>query len=65
MASKNRDRFEEELLQKSAKLKECQKAKGLKSCYVCKEVIGCAVRKAYVDAVYLSMNRGKGGGFEF
>ena len=59
------DRFQEALKQKTKELKECQKSKNLSSCLQCKEVIGCRLRNAYVDAVYKSMNKGKGGGFEF
>lgn len=43
----------------------CQKEHDVDSCMKCKEVIGCEVRKTYVQAVYQSMNKGQGGGFEF
>ncbi len=61
----NLDKFQEALKQKTKELKECQKSKNLTSCLKCKEIIGCRLRNEYVDAVYKSMNRGKGGGFEF
>lgn len=59
------DRFQEALIEKTKLLKECQKKRKLTSCLQCKEIIGCKVRNEYVDAVYKSMNKGKGGGFEF
>ena len=45
--------------------KECQKKHNLQSCMQCQEVLECAVRNRYVNAVYLSMNKGNGGSFEF
>ncbi len=46
-------------------LNKCQEDKKLTSCNACNEIIECDVRKAYVKAVYESMNKGAGGGFEF
>ncbi len=62
---KTLDKFEQELIEKTKKLKECQASKGVTSCLKCELVIGCEIRNEYVDAVYLSMNKGQGGGFEF
>ncbi len=62
---KSSDFYEQNLEKKRAALLECQRKKQLKSCLKCKEVIGCAIRKEYVQSAYLSMNKGKGGGFEF
>ncbi len=59
------DEFELKLQQKLQELKSCQEKKGLKSCLNCQEVLECQVRDSYVSAVYESMNKGKGGGFEF
>ena len=59
------DRYEEALLQKTKELKECQRSKNLDSCLKCQMIVGCRLRNEYVDAVYKSMNKGKGGGFEF
>ncbi len=59
------DRYEQMLVEKTKELKKCQEQKKVDSCLKCKEIIGCKVRNEYVDAVYLSMNKGKGGGFEF
>ena len=47
------------------KVEICQKDKGHNSCLVCPEVVGCIIRKKYVVAVYESMSKGVGGGFEF
>ncbi len=46
-------------------LKQCQSDKNLPSCVTCEQLIDCLVRKNYVKAVYESMNKGTGGGFEF
>ncbi len=46
-------------------LQECQKSKTLNSCTPCECFFECEVRKKYVIAVYESMNKGSGGGFEF
>ena len=59
------DEFELRLQQKLQELKSCQEKKGLKSCLKCQEVLECQIRDSYVSAVYESMNKGKGGGFEF
>lgn len=50
---------------KESALKQCQNTKGLESCLQCAEVLECVTRSAYVHAVYLSMNKGNGGNFEF
>ncbi len=59
------DEWEIALEDKAKELKECQQSKGLKSCLGCKEVNNCALRDAYVKAVFESMSKGSGGGFEF
>ncbi len=59
------DFFEAKLREQKEIIQRCQKDHKVKSCMICKEVIGCATRKSYVNAVYQSMNKGKGGGFEF
>ena len=46
-------------------LKACQANNSVNSCTKCPKIIGCEVRIKYVQAVYTSMNKGKGGGFEF
>ncbi|RUM64028.1 MAG: hypothetical protein DSZ05_07915 [Sulfurospirillum sp.] len=59
------DFYKAKLAEEAEVLQNCQKQHRVKSCMLCKEVIGCATRKSYVNAVYQSMNKGKGGGFEF
>lgn len=53
------------LTQQHAKLENCQKEKQLTSCLKCDKLLECEVRDAYIKAVYDSMSKGKGGGFEF
>ncbi|TLD82398.1 hypothetical protein LS70_007270 [Helicobacter sp. MIT 11-5569] len=64
-----KEAFEQKTLQnlteKQESLKACQESKGLSSCLNCAELLDCAVRNNYVSAVYLSMNKGNGGSFEF
>jgi len=55
-------------LKLQAKLKElhfCQEQQNLKSCLQCLKIYDCKIRDSYVHAVYSSMNKGAGGGFEF
>ena len=53
------------LEKKLQELKECQIKEGINSCMKCEKMIGCTLRDSYVKAVYSSMNKGSGGGFEF
>jgi len=46
-------------------IQTCQKQKNINSCMRCDLIVGCKKRINYVQAVYNSMNHGKGGGFEF
>ncbi|MFV0561564.1 hypothetical protein [Malaciobacter mytili] len=46
-------------------LKKCQESNNLNSCVPCSKFFECELRKKYVLAVYESMNKGSGGGFEF
>jgi len=62
---KTPDIYEQKLQESTVELKTCQKNNNVKSCMKCKHVIGCEIRKKYVNAVYQSMNKGAGGGFEF
>ncbi len=59
------DEFELKLQEQKEILLACQKKHSLTSCLECKDVIGCKVRDEYIKAVYNSMNKGHGGGFEF
>ena len=60
-----KDRWQEALEEQLAALKKCQKEHAVPSCTHCREILGCEVRTRYVNAVYESMNKGTGGGFEF
>jgi hypothetical protein len=59
------DKFEIALEDKTKELQACQVEKGYKSCLPCPQINECKLRDEYVDAVYDSMNKGQGGGFEF
>ncbi|WP_457606754.1 hypothetical protein [Nitratifractor sp.] len=59
------DRWEEKLAVKLEELKVCQQERQITSCLACEKILECELRKAYVNAVYESMNKGQGGGFEF
>jgi len=63
--NKQKDEWELALDKKIIELQECQKQNGVTSCLKCDKTIGCELRKSYVKAVYESMNKGSGGGFEF
>lgn len=62
---KKADVFELKLQAQLTEVQTCQKKHKIDSCMQCKEIIGCEIRKTYVNAVYQSMNKGAGGGFEF
>jgi len=62
---KNLDEWQEALENKLQELHICQKKQNLKSCTVCTKFFDCQLRDEYVKAVYQSMNKGAGGGFEF
>lgn len=59
------DQWKIALEEKTKALQACQKEKGLKSCLGCTKVNDCDIRDTYVKAVYDSMSKGAGGGFEF
>ena len=46
-------------------LNSCQESKNIDSCMKCQEILTCNIRDEYIKAVYESMNKGSGGGFEF
>ena len=60
-----KDEFELELDRQREILQTCQSEKGLNSCFACEAMFECKTRKNYVDAVYSSMSKGDGGGFDF
>jgi hypothetical protein len=59
------DEWQLALKQKTAELKRCQQDQQTDSCLACEKLLACELRDAYVKAVYDSMNKGTGGGFEF
>lgn len=59
------DEWQIELGVKKGELEICQKEKHVKSCSACEKLLDCTLRDAYIKAVYDSMSKGKGGGFEF
>ncbi|MCH5322939.1 MAG: hypothetical protein J1E31_05135 [Helicobacter sp.] len=46
-------------------LQQCQKNHNLTTCTQCEKHLECELRNAYVSVVYLSMNKGNGGNFDF
>ena len=63
--SNEKDEWDEKLEIKVEELKSCQLSNNLNSCTPCEKFFDCELRKKYVLAVYESMNKGSGGGFEF
>lgn len=59
------DEWQLKLEVKLNELKSCQEEHKVSSCLSCDKILECALRKEYVNAVYESMNKGQGGGFEF
>ncbi len=53
------------LKQKKSELEACQSEHQVKSCMRCEKLLDCVVRDSYIQAVYDSMSKGAGGGFEF
>ncbi len=60
-----KDRWEVNLEERTMELKGCQEEHRVKSCLECLKLLDCKIRDSYVHAVYSSMNKGAGGGFEF
>jgi len=59
------DEWQITLKQKKVELENCQKEHNVSSCLKCDKLLSCELRDTYVKAVYDSMSKGKGGGFEF
>ena len=59
------DEWQAALQQKKIELENCQKEKHIQSCLKCNQILECELRELYVKAVYESMSKGQGGGFEF
>lgn len=65
MSNQQTDEWDLKFEQQLQVLNQCQESKNLPSCTNCAEFFDCEIRKTYVVAVYESMNKGSGGGFEF
>ena len=63
--NKELDKYEQALEEQLVILKNCQSEKNIDSCMKCEKIIECEIRNEYVKAVYMSMNKGVTGGFEF
>ena len=61
----HKDEWDIKLDLKIEELNQCQQSNNLSSCTPCNQFFECELRKKYVIAVYESMNKGSGGGFEF
>ena len=59
------DEWELTLKSEKKKLEVCQQEQQVCSCLSCEKLHNCPIRDAYVHAVYNSMSKGAGGGFEF
>jgi len=60
-----KDQYELALQEQKLILEKCQEEHNIDSCMKCEQILNCATRDSYVKAVYESMNKGQGGGFEF
>jgi len=65
MSEQTLDEWQILLLQKKAELEACQTVHHVTSCLKCDKLLECETRDGYIKAVYDSMSKGKGGGFEF
>ena len=59
------DEWKIALKQKKAELEACQSEHQITSCMKCEKLLACELRDSYIKAVYDSMSKGAGGGFEF
>ena len=59
------DEWQITLKQKRVELEKCQVESQVSSCMKCEKLLDCVLRDSYIKAVYDSMSKGKGGGFEF
>ena len=59
------DEWELALKAEKRKLETCQQEQQVNSCLSCEKLHDCPIHDAYVHAVYNSMSKGAGGGFEF
>ena len=63
--SNEKDKWQIALDKPLEDLKQCQIDKNIDSCLKCNQLLKCEIRDQYIKAVYESMNKGSGGGFEF
>jgi hypothetical protein len=59
------DEWQIALKQKKRELEACQTEHNITSCMKCEKLLLCEIRDSYIKAVYDSMSKGTGGGFEF
>ena len=59
------DEWQLALQEKKSALEACQAEQQLTSCMSCEKLLECDIRDDYIKAVYDSMSKGTGGGFEF
>ncbi|MBT8349045.1 MAG: hypothetical protein HKP62_06355 [Sulfurovum sp.] len=65
MSEQTLDEWQIALKQKKSELEACQTEQQIISCMGCEKLLECEIRDAYIKAVYDSMSKGTGGGFEF
>ncbi len=65
MSEKVLDEWQIALSQKKTELENCQSEHQVTSCMKCEKLLDCELRDSYIKAVYDSMSKGAGGGFEF
>lgn len=65
MSEQTLDEWQILLIQKKSDLESCQEKYQVVSCIKCDKLLKCEIRDTYIKAVYDSMSKGKGGGFEF
>ena len=56
---------QDNLKAQTQEVQQCQKNHNLTTCTQCEQHLECELRNAYVSVVYLSMNKGNGGNFDF
>lgn len=65
MSEQTLDQWQILLKEQRIVLEACQKEQHVHSCMLCEKFLDCSLRDGYIKAVYDSMSKGKGGGFEF
>ncbi len=62
---KEKDQWDVKLDHQLEIIYKCQQDHNVDSCMKCEKLLNCEIRDNYIKAVYESMNKGSGGGFEF